>query len=114
MLSFNLIILSVKDIEESKKFYSMLGFNFIKEQHENSPVHYASELNGLVMELYPASNRFPLEKSIRLGFSVKNIHEIKKALVQHNIEIKEKENLIIIEDPDGRKIYLNQKEKELI
>lgn len=108
MLSFNLIVLSVQDIEKSKNFYSCLGLNFIQEQHGNSPMHYACNLNDIVLELYPSSNNFPIEKSVRLGFSVKNLKDTKKILLKNNIKLIDQDNLIIIEDPDGRKVFITQ------
>lgn len=105
----NLIVLSVNNLEISKDFYSLFDFQFIKEQHDNSPLHYSCEVNGLVLELYPSTTRFPVEQSVRLGFQLANFELIKEKLILHHIDFTEKNNLLIVQDPDGRKIFLSQK-----
>jgi len=84
-----LLILYCKDIELSKKFYSDLGMTFKEERHGDGPVHYSTEINGLVLELFPTKKEIT-DEGIRIGLNVKiNDHKSK-----------------FITDPDGRKVYL--------
>lgn len=106
MLCINLIILSCADIEKSKLFYTKLGLNFNQEQHENGPIHYSCIVNNMVLELYPASKNFPVEKSVRLGLNVESIIMLKEI---HKLELKQiNETLFKTKDPDGRIIFMNQ------
>lgn len=68
-------------------------------------MHYACNLNGIVLELYPSSHKFPIEKSVRLGFAVKSLKYTKKILLKNNIKLIDKDNLII-EDSEGRKVFI--------
>lgn len=106
MLSINLIVLICSDIEKSKNFYEILGLNFFKEQHDNSQIHYACDINGVVLELYPESTRFPVEKSVRLGINVKNLHLLKQHNNMHFKKINDR--LFSVEDPDGRIVFITE------
>jgi hypothetical protein len=43
-------------------------------------VHYASESDGFVFELYPATAEQPVSSSTRVGFAVRNVDEIVQRL----------------------------------
>lgn len=106
MLAINFIVLSCSDIEQSKLFYEKLGLNFSKEQHENGPIHYAGNLGHVILELYPSSKRFPVEKSVRLGINIENVDLLRE---QPNIKLKQiNMTLFSVEDPDGRIIFITQ------
>jgi hypothetical protein len=50
----NLIVIRSLDAVRLVAFYRMLGISFVEEQHGNGPVHWAADLDGLVLEVYPA------------------------------------------------------------
>jgi catechol 2,3-dioxygenase-like lactoylglutathione lyase family enzyme len=69
----NLVVLRVCDIEPSAAFYRLLGLEFTRHSHGSGPQHYASEANGFVFELYPASPEQPVSASTRIGFAVADV-----------------------------------------
>lgn len=105
----NTIVFSTHDLEASKQFYDLLDMSFHKEQHNNGPIHYSCNINGIILELYPATFNFPAEKSTRLGIEVNNLKDIENNLLKFKIPMKKNNHLITVEDPDGRKIYISQK-----
>jgi len=109
-MKINLLVLRCKDIEVTKRFYEKLGFEFIKEQHGKSPVHYSCDVGGVLLELYPLKEELPLEQS-RLGFSV----ELKYMEAMQNEMLSSYEfdgiEVMVVQDPDGRKIELKEEEK---
>lgn len=68
--SLNLLVLYVSDLNESRKFYELLGLDLTLEQHgPEGPVHYSAELSGgLILELYPAP--VGLTSRVRLGLQL--------------------------------------------
>ena len=64
----SLIVIRTKKLEECVDFYSQLGLVFNKEKHGNGPVHYASEVENLVFEVYPCKEHEE-ESNVRLGFN---------------------------------------------
>lgn len=73
--AFNLVVIRVKDIQLSLKFYECLGLNFVPGKHGTGPDHFAAELNGVVFEIYQETPDNPATK-IRLGFQVYSIQNI--------------------------------------
>ncbi|MFE7485438.1 glyoxalase/bleomycin resistance/dioxygenase family protein [Streptomyces sp. NPDC057552] len=66
----DLIVIYTDRLDACHGFYTSLGLTFTKEQHGTGPEHYATELNGSVFELYPASARRPATGSLRLGLTL--------------------------------------------
>jgi catechol 2,3-dioxygenase-like lactoylglutathione lyase family enzyme len=74
--SLNFIVLYASDLERSRQFYEALGLTFTREQHGQGPMHYAAEMNGVVLELYPhpAGDDSPsAPAAITLGITVSSI-----------------------------------------
>ena len=69
----NLVVLRVCDIERSVAFYRLLGLEFTQHAHGAGPLHYASEADNFVFELYPASAEQPSSASARIGFAVADV-----------------------------------------
>jgi lactoylglutathione lyase len=67
------LVLRVKKtlLKKSVDFYECLGFSFKEEKHDNSPIHYASNLDGFLFELYPLKREdgYP-QPHARLSFRV--------------------------------------------
>lgn len=55
-IALNLIVIRVKYLETSKKFYERLGINFVYEQHGKGEKHLSAMLEGIVFEIYPSNN----------------------------------------------------------
>ncbi|OUR88493.1 hypothetical protein A9Q81_23910 [Gammaproteobacteria bacterium 42_54_T18] len=71
-MNISLLVIRCKDIEESRVFYERLGLAFMKEKHGNGPVHYSSEHDDMVFELYPNKGEAPTDNT-RLGFKIANL-----------------------------------------
>jgi catechol 2,3-dioxygenase-like lactoylglutathione lyase family enzyme len=113
-LSINLLVLRCASIEETKKFYELLGFKFCREQHGKGPEHFAAENYGFVLELYPLSaSQSP--DNIRIGFSTPSMAEISGNLL-HTSDVTvikkpygfNKQLIMLVQDPDGRKVEISQ------
>lgn len=54
----SLLVLYVSDLAESRRFYELLGFTFVREQHGDGPVHYSAELpGGLILRAVSGADR---------------------------------------------------------
>jgi predicted enzyme related to lactoylglutathione lyase len=58
-----------------REFLRALGLEFVTEQHGTGPVHYATRVGGLVLEIYPDSQTEIAASAPRLGFAVANLAE---------------------------------------
>lgn len=118
--SLGLIVLRSADMERSLAFYRVLGLEFIQEQHGTGPVHYACELNGLVLELYPGTPRGVTDRrqagATMIGFRVSELTHILDTLKANGAEIISEpkgsmgNRRAVIQDPDGRAVELNEVE----
>jgi hypothetical protein len=52
----NLIVISSLEPRRMVVFYESLDIRFREEQHGRGPVHWAADLDGLVLEVYPAQS----------------------------------------------------------
>ena len=114
-MRINLIVLRTKNIKELAKFYEKFGINFEYHQHGNGPFHYSSELEGTVFEIYPLSkNQEKADKSLRLGFDIKELDKLILEFDKEGIEITKRPTksawgyFAVIKDLDGRKIELKE------
>jgi len=113
--SITLLVLRCNDIQVSKAFYERFGFTFIKEQHGKGPVHYSTQTNGIVLELYPGN---PTEKTdnIRLGFSCASLAQLesvdKHPIPVNDFQSENNTHIIVVTDPDGRRIELIQTKED--
>ncbi len=112
---FNLVVIRSPDIEVSYRFYSALGFTFEKHAHGSGPVHYASEQNGYVFEIYPGAPKEERSTGIRIGIEVTDIAvsiEASKnsgALKASTPKDSEWGIMAVVEDPFGIPVHLIQK-----
>ena len=107
-----LLVLRTHRLEELKGFYETLGVEFVKEKHAQGPAHYAGGIGSAVLELYPLPKDAPEpDKSVRLGFVVRNLGTIANELGSTGIRIGPSERnapAVVIKDPDGRTVELTQ------
>lgn len=112
-MPLNLLVIRASDLEASRAFYACClsgeGLEFVQEQHGQGPIHYACEdpENGLVFEIYPASDQFPASTALRLGFRVTNPTDVLSRLRAEKYEVTRStaEHVIVI-DPDGNTVVL--------
>ena len=110
MPTLNLLVLRCRNIEVSKAFYSGIGLAFSAEKLGSGPMHYAAELDHVVLEIYPLrENEIP--DSSRLGFCCGSFTEISEAVritaTQPPLE-RDGKLIIVVQDPDGRKVEICQ------
>ena len=109
----NLIVLRVADIDRAAAFYGLLGFEFLKHAHGTGPQHYASEADGFVFELYPATAEQGVSSCTRIGFAVTNVDDVTTKLSSFTgarlvTAPKDSEwgRRAVVADPDGHRIEL--------
>lgn len=111
-IKLNLLVLRCRDLDVSKAFYEQLGFSFEKEQHGSGPMHYVAELDGLVFELYPLKQGIQSDQT-RLGFRFALTSKFSVLLDRVKIKVIstyefQQQKILVIQDPDGRKVELSQ------
>jgi lactoylglutathione lyase len=115
------LVLFAADVQATGEFYRAVGLDLAQELHEEGPVHLAFELGplhfasyeavtpGQAPERHSAGDTFP-------GFYVDSLDEVTIALEQVSAPIiREHEDMpwacrIVVQDPDGRAVEVNQKE----
>lgn len=106
----NLQVIRSTEPARTVSFYEMLGLRFQEEQHGRGPIHWAAELDALVMEVYPAQSPDEVDHTTRLGFSVGDVESILATMRDQNVEIvndlkQTKWGLrTVVKDPDGRSV----------
>ncbi len=111
--SLSLLVLRSANPAASVQFYSALGLQFAREQHATGPEHWAAELPGLVLEIYPLGSQSPTT-GLRLGFTVASIAAaVENACQAGGRVIKSLEEIedgwhAVLADPDGHRIMLSQ------
>ena len=48
-------ILRTVELEETVEFFQRMGLEFVKEQHDKGPEHFACERDGVLFEIYPTT-----------------------------------------------------------
>lgn len=112
-MEIKLLVLRTTDMQKLVNFYTLFGLTFDYHKHENSPFHYSTLIEQMVLEIYPlAKNQTEPDKNLRLGFKIDDfdtiIEKIKIMGVSFLLEPTNTEFgfMTIIIDPDGRKIEL--------
>jgi hypothetical protein len=110
-----LLVLRTKQLERLRAFYRSLGVSFAAERHGHGPLHYAGNLGGVVLELYPLPQDGTSEDGqTRLGFSVFNLAPTLQTLEGLGTVVisaaRETEWGLraVVQDPDGRAVELYQ------
>ncbi len=111
----NLIVIRSLEATRVVTFYQLLGITFKEEQHGRGPVHWAADLEGLVIEVYPAKTADEVDKTTRLGFELEDVVATVETLRSADVEIvsdvKESGRSLraVVRDPDGRSVELVQR-----
>lgn len=108
----NLTVIRCADIEVSVEFYRLLGLVFEKHSHGSGPEHYATSEDNWTFELYPASVKFPVCCSTRIGFAVDSCDTIVEQLqlAGYTIDAMPTDSpwgrRAVVVDPDGHRVEL--------
>lgn len=110
MIRLNLVVLRSSNPAALADFYSNLGLSFQQEQHGNGPVHFAAELEGCVLEIYPLRAGGPSTAGLRLGLTVPHRAGLVETLgdavrsqraTEHGLQA-------VVVDPDGHVVEIAQ------
>ena len=114
-VSITLLVLKTRQFEQLRLFYQTLGVDLVEEKHGSGPVHFAGRAGDVVIEVYPLpDDGTPVDSSTRLGFAVKNVAEVIRALegIGTKIVTPPKETAwgfqAVVKDPDGRSVELTE------
>ena len=109
MSCVNLIVLRCTDVAGTRKFYECLGLIFEEHRHGEGPIHSGTmDGRGLILELYPASEKNPADKC-GLGCGSPNLERVIAALTSQNFQPGKIEDQpwgrsFVVRDPDGRRV----------
>lgn len=116
-MKINLIVLKTHQLIELCAFYRLFDLSFEYHQHGQGPFHYSTDIGGIVFEIYPLPKYIEeADITTRLGFEVENLEQLIEKLLEIGVRIVSMPQVTaygyraIVEDPDGRKIELLQKE----
>jgi lactoylglutathione lyase len=113
-IHLSLVVIRSVNLEESVKFYQMLGLNFEKHQHENGLEHFASNIGQATFEIYPQTARMGATTGTRLGFQVLDVDSLVIRLQKADVTVITKPSVsewgrrAVVVDPDGHRIELIQ------
>ncbi len=108
----NLIVLRSPDIHRVVEFYRSLGLPFTLHKHGTGPEHYASEMNGMVFEIYPLGAKSAPTTGTRIGFRVDDVDGLLARLVEAGVEViappadSEWGRRAVVKDGDGHVVEL--------
>jgi len=104
------VVLRCADLERSRRFYEGLGLRLSPEQHGNGPKHYACDVGGMILELYPLSDK--QTSGLRLGLVVSDLDRILESLRALGAVVgaigSDGSSPVTVIDPDGHRIALEQ------
>lgn len=96
-MTLDYLVLYVRDPAASARWYTdALALRFTKEQHHSGPIHYATEIGGTVLELYPAAGTRHVTRT-RIGITVPDPYDARP-------------EPSIITDPDGNRVEVRAAE----
>jgi catechol 2,3-dioxygenase-like lactoylglutathione lyase family enzyme len=107
-----LVVLRSPNIDRAVAFYRQMGLPFSRHSHGSGPIHYASEVNGMVFEIYPMTPKSAPTTGTRVGFLVDHVDEVVAKLSKIGAEILrtpedcEWGRRAVVRDLDGHTIEL--------
>ncbi len=111
----NLTVIRAADIHNSANFYRNLDLEFELHSHGNGPQHYATLEGDTVFEIYPATEKFPVSQSTRIGFAVTSCDAVVQRIQTqgHRIISRPKDSpwgvRAVVVDPDGHRVEITSK-----
>ena len=120
MVEVGALVLYARDMEKTAEFYRTLGIPLGKEDHGEGPIHYATELGAVHYAIYPAQSPGSAPERHSAGdtfhgFFVDSLDEVVDrlrstgALMLSNHEVMPWGCRIVVRDPDGRAVEVNQR-----
>lgn len=104
MVQLTLLVLRCADIERSRALFEAIGLEFSREKHGDGPVHYAANLAGTVLELYPLGNK--ATSGLRLGFRVSSPPNLRDRLVELGATlVSDDDGELVVRDWDGHALH---------
>jgi lactoylglutathione lyase len=115
------LVLFAAEIDRTAEFYRAIGLEFEHEDHGEGPVHFAVELAGVHFAIYPTeqSGRAPARGAAGSsfpGFYVADLDEVTESLRRTGARVLTDHQQmpwgcrVVVEDPDGRAIEVNDRE----
>ncbi|QDU64013.1 Glyoxalase-like domain protein [Planctomycetes bacterium Pan216] len=107
----NLLVIRSEFPVQTVGFYELLGLNFQEEKHGKGPVHWAAEVDSLVIEVYPAQSFEEVDGTTRIGFEVDDVKSV-LALLKDQCDVVSNRKQTqwglraVVKDPDGRSVEL--------
>jgi predicted enzyme related to lactoylglutathione lyase len=114
-VSLTLLVLKTRKLDQLRDFYQTLGVELAEEQHATGPRHYAGQVGGVVLEVYPIPDDGPADTTTRLGFAVQNLNETVGVLQSIGTPVIRQPQTTswgfraVVRDPDGRAVELSQR-----
>src|SRR5205807_2232323 len=111
-VSLRLVVLKTPEIEKLRTFYECLGMTFSAERHGRGPLHYAGQLENVVLEVYPLVPGNTADTTTRLGLNVPKMDNAFLSLQALGTPIIEAPletpwgYRAVVRDPDGRAVEL--------
>lgn len=120
MTEFASLVLFSGRVKETVAFYKTLGVPLTDEDHDDGPVHYAADINGIHFAVYDAGERDIIAPAWRdpgssfPGFYVDSLEAVEAALADARVltghQVRSWGCRIVVADPDGRPVEINQRE----
>ncbi len=113
----NLVVLRSRDLGRAVEFYSALGLSLVPHRHGKGSDHFAAEVGGVVLELYPLApegNGSSITTGTRIGFRVPSIDDVLQRLAAFPGSLvsapksSEWGLRAVLSDPDGHRVELVQ------
>ena len=112
------MVLRSKNVQAMVEFYQAAGLVFVQEQHGSGPIHFACDLGGMVIEIYPGIGASALDRkaggATMLGFSVASLASTLEAMGGLKVEFVSPPKdtpwgrRAVVLDPDGRAVDLTE------
>lgn len=104
MIHLSFVVLYVTDVERARAFYEKLGLRFVAEKHGTGKTHYACNLNGTILELYP---RTSTAGGTRIGLRLPAAAAIADELKVFGFRVEStSRGTHRVQDPDGNTIEI--------
>jgi catechol 2,3-dioxygenase-like lactoylglutathione lyase family enzyme len=110
MKHLNLLVLRSADMEKTRRFYELLGHQFLRHAHGSGPEHFAHEDDRGILEIYPVKAGEKPD-NVGLGFAGTDLEAIRERVGEFQpgpIRDNEWGRTFVVRDPDGRRVEIKQ------
>lgn len=116
-MELTLLVIRSAIPEQLAEFYTHFGVAFEYHRHGNGPYHYSGHIGATLLEIYPlAKGQERPDITLRLGLAVDSFDNIIEKLNAIDITFYQPPTqtewglMVVIADPEGRKIELYKKQ----